>query len=482
MKFSNVYSQIWPLTSKGEALEIPKTSLYLFFVIELLIALLFSLIAKPFVIFLIVIGIIFLFFSLTSFHNFLYLMLLYVCVIPIHAWAKRYDFFQVYVSYKLIYLLLIILFLFWFVKSLKTKSLTIIISNLDIAFLIFFLFVLIGAINGLQKGIRSEFLISELLILFMYGTYVLYVNYNPEREDIKKLWVAFFLITVIVSIQYILVFLSEFSIFEVGIKRITTRQPHLALITLPLIYSTILLSDKKTEKIIVTLGIFPIFLMVIISQQRGLWLGVIFSFFVFVIFSILRTKINFKKVMILLLVLLIFVGLFAAAVTLLQNKIKSSSTYTLSQRVGSLQNLETDYSLFIRFVEIKQALKQVGNLSFFGAGIGKHITRFANQTYSNIVDNSYFYIYWKLGWMGVLSFLSIYFLFLYRCIRVLFKSNNKLDQIISLSAISGMCGLFLVALTNISLVLYRFNLVWGLVIASIEILYRFNKSKSRDKY
>ncbi|MFQ5687592.1 MAG: O-antigen ligase family protein [Candidatus Scalindua sp.] len=288
------------------------------------------------------------------------------------------------------------------------------------------------------------------------------------------MWIVLSLITIVVSIQYVLVFLSEFSIFEMGIKRITTRQPHLALIALPFIYSTILLSGKRINKIMAAIGIFPIVLMVVISQQRGLWLGVIFSLFVFLIFSILRTRIDLKRIIVLFCIFLIFIGLFVAAVILLNSKIKPTSTYTLGQRVESLQNLETDYSLFIRFVEIKRAWRQVGNLSVFGAGIGKHITRFANQSYSNIVDNSYFYIYWKLGWVGVFSFLGIYFMFFRRCIQVLFKSNNKQAQIISLSAISAMSGLFLVALTNVSLVLYRFNLVWALVIASVEILYRLN--------
>lgn len=457
--------------------RLPRVVLFAFLFIELSIAVTAVLTGKSFLVFGVAAGLIFLVVSLRSFDSFLAILLLYTCIFPVASWGERYDFFRHYVSYKLILFLLFILVLHWGYTRLRDKNLSIKLYNLDVALLVFMGLAFFGTIRGIRQGFNSDFIFIETITIGMMGIYFLYVNHDIERKDISNLWIFFLVLTIVISIQYILVFMSEFSIFATGLQRITTQQPHLALIALPFIFSTILLSQNRSHKLLAVIGLIPILLMIVISQQRGLWVGTLFSFLVFVTFATLRSKVTLRKV---LLLLMLFVTLTGSTVIILQRRTQQQSTEALSKRVETFTELQTDQSLIIRFFEIKKAMDQVGPFSLVGRGIGAQITRVAKLMYSHIVDNAYIYLYWKLGWTGLLTFLIVYFIFFRHCLKIIFHSENRFDQIIALSALSGMSGLCVVALTNVSLVLYRFNLVWALVLASVELIHR-NVSKQEPE-
>lgn len=444
---------------------------------EILLVAAAALTGKIWLIFGLTAGLIVLLFSIRSFHALVALLLTYTCFFPVTSWGERYDLFKHYVSHKLILFLFLLVVLHWCYTRLRSKNLSIRLYNLDLALLLFLILAFLATVRGVRQGFNPDFIFVEITTLGLLGIYFLYVNHDMNRNDIRNLWLLFFAITVVVSVQYILVFISEFNILTIGARRITTQQPHLALIVLPFIYSTLLMSESRVQKLLAFLGMVPIILMVIISQQRGLWVAVIFSFLIFALFATLRSKITFRKI---LLLLVLFTAFTAGTIVLLQQRTQEASTEALSKRVETFTELETDQSLIARLLEIKIAFDQVGPFSLFGRGLGAQITRVAKLIYSNIVDNAYVYLYWKLGWTGLLTFLIVYFIFFRHCLKIIFHSENRFDQIIALSALSGMSGLCVVALTNVSLVLYRFNLVWALVLASVELIHR-NVSKQEPE-
>ena len=108
-----------------------------------------------------------------------------------------------------------------------------------------------------------------------------------------------------------------------------------------------------------------------------------------------------------------------------------------------------------------------------GMGIGDRIMRtLLRPGLAHYVDNSYVYVYWKMGLLGLFSFLLVWFLFLKRCIFVLKHKIDEKSRLIVISSLAIFIGLALIALTNACLALYRFNIIWALTIGSVEIIAR----------
>ena len=76
-----------------------------------------------------------------------------------------------------------------------------------------------------------------------------------------------------------------------------------------------------------------------------------------------------------------------------------------------------------------------------------------------------------MGILGLTTYLIILFLFFKRGFHVFKHATQERYRQMSAAIMSGFAGLLLIGLTNASLVIYRFIIIWALVIATIETLY-----------
>ena len=138
-----------------------------------------------------------------------------------------------------------------------------------------------------------------------------------------------------------------------------------------------------------------------------------------------------------------------------------------------------DVSMNMRMLGIRRVMNQWQDSwinILFGTGLGAAKKRIAyNDTYPFIVDNSYVFLLWKMGIVGLLSYLSLFFLFFKKGLYVFFHTTKVESKQLSSALMAGVAGLLVVGLSNTCLLLYRFIIIWALAIATIELLYRQEK-------
>ena len=91
------------------------------------------------------------------------------------------------------------------------------------------------------------------------------------------------------------------------------------------------------------------------------------------------------------------------------------------------------------------------------------------------VDNSFIVILWKMGLVGLGLYILILFHFFHRGLYLFKHSKDISTQRFIAALLSGFAGLIFIALTNSCLAFYRFNIIWALSFASIEIYYQIEK-------
>jgi hypothetical protein len=210
-------------------------------------------------------------------------------------------------------------------------------------------------------------------------------------------------------------------------------------------------------------------MMVFISQQRGLWVGTLISLVILFFLSLSKKGEGRKKA---ILIFIIVASLSFLILTVIKKLFSAFGIATLMMRALTFRNLSLDPSLMIRRIEIGRAWEQCKDFFIIGTGLGSNIRRAAMGTTItwDTVDNSYFFLIWKTGILGLLIYLTMVFIFLKDALFVFKKDQNVEHQIIAASSIAGFIGLMAIAFTNSCLVMYRFNVIWASLFAIVEIL------------
>ncbi|MEO0093545.1 MAG: hypothetical protein ABIK67_04745, partial [candidate division WOR-3 bacterium] len=166
---------------------------------------------------------------------------------------------------------------------------------------------------------------------------------------------------------------------------------------------------------------------------------------------------------------------------LLQNLTQGRLLTTVFTRIIiflSPKLVKYDISAITRISEIKNALSTVGNDFLFGRGLGDAVVTRWREVEQITVDNTFAYLYWKTGLIGLLSFVAVILYFLRRCITTLRKQLLAQEKIFVLSALLNMVALLVVAFFNVCLAAYRPMLVWSATLAVVESIARKYEDKN----
>jgi hypothetical protein len=158
------------------------------------------------------------------------------------------------------------------------------------------------------------------------------------------------------------------------------------------------------------------------------------------------------------------IALIGIGLTAAQAATDGTFLTTISSRIFIFLNigeLSLDISWQIRWTEIDDALQDIGKFWLFGQGFGASFVTRSRYMLAITVDQSYVYLIWKTGVIGLLSFLYMYFVFFKRGIGSLLKKISNQDRVFVLAAMLNMAGMMLVAMTNASIPHYRLMFVWA---------------------
>ncbi|MDD2890374.1 MAG: O-antigen ligase family protein, partial [bacterium] len=170
---------------------------------------------------------------------------------------------------------------------------------------------------------------------------------------------------------------------------------------------------------------------------------------------------------------------------------KISFPHMVKERSATLKHLAIDPSFLGRMELTSYVLPKVQKSPIVGTGLGDQIfykklaLSGVSVVYShgslstsiiphknNIIswlDMSYLNVLWKMGIIGLLTFLGLYIVFVKRCWFIFKHSENEFEKWSSLGILTGIVGLLFTGLLSAILVGYRFNLTWAALMGIIEL-------------
>lgn len=397
-----------------------------------------------------------------------YLFTAYFLIFPEKFYSIFFPGIPITFYWAIGYLLFLLLVFYWIAYILK-NSVQFSFKATDKMLIVFFIAIAVALVSGVLRKHQFSFIRLEFIALSLYLAYFM-VLYSPLKNNPKRFFDFITLCSAIIAFQFF-DSLVKFggSIFLV---RVVSMHIHVSLLAISYICITLVYSMNKVRKIIMGLLLPFILVSVIISQQRALW-GASLVICVLVLLIYIYHKRHKMKI------ILITIGGSIAFVFLsffIINYLTTGSLYnTIISRGRVLLNIEatlSDASYIIRTNEIAEAMQSVKGDFLLGKGIGAStVTRWRLMNHAT-VDNSYAYIYWKMGILGLIGFVGFYIVFFVRGLKLLRLPISIDERIFTIATLLNFVGLFIVGLTNVCIVHYRFILIWAASIGFIEFIIR----------
>lgn len=412
----------------------------------------------------------FILFTAFSVEKIFFFLCFYIIIFEEYYYAQYFPGLPIYYLWPLATGLFVLLLIYWLIYLLKNQT-SFQIKSLDILIIIFLFFVILSTLNGLLRGYDAKSWRWDILPYPFYLSYFIFI-YSKLKTKTK----FFYNIVLLLSIPVALTMIYTLSQLKGAIllQRIVTQNIHMMQFAIPYAGLIAIYSQSLKRRIICTL-LLPIFVLaVIISQQRALLFTTFLSSFVlFIIFIKIVYKPLKKNTKLIL--MLIMIAVLIIPFVIIESITKESLLLTFISRFYIFlnpTNFTSDASWQIRWQEIVRVLPQINENLIFGAGLGATTISRHRLILQITVDNSYVYVLWKMGIIGLLSFLSIHYMLIKRC-RLVLKHTKIVDEkIFATTILLNTIGMLLIGVTNAGIAHYRFLFIWLALMASIELTAR----------
>jgi hypothetical protein len=415
--------------------------------------------------------------TLFSFRRTVVILLMYVSLLPAAEYGSRTPFFHgVYFHLPILFVFMILLGIYLMGESLHSgRRPRLSWAGLDGWVLGLTGVTLLSAFRGLVLNPNLSIIRMETAFLLLYAIYFLY-RVGLDFRGFSFLWRWFILAAILTSVVFVALAHSMGSLSGLFLSRVVTRQPHLALLGIPLLMSSMIMKRHWGQRLLSLGLLLPLLVMVFLSQQRGLWGGVLVTCFVLITLIYFRKERTWIRVLRFFILILLILCVIVGAVLVIDRFVEGSILLTLFSRMISMKSLSMDVSTQIRVSDIHRVVDAWDRslwTRLVGTGLGASYESvdFA-RSYPYLIDNSYLFVLWKMGILGFLVLCGLLLSVLRKGMFLFFQTNEEEVRILIVGLVSGLMGLMVVALTNACLVQYRFIVVWALLFASIESLYR----------
>ncbi len=406
-----------------------------------------------------------LFLTFLSVERTYYLFACYIALAPSQTYLDYFPGIPIYYAIRFSLALFILLLLYWAIY-LSQNNETFKLNALDYAIIAYLCICVLSTINGYYHGFSSDYIIGDLLHHLFYVVYFIF-RFSPLKKNILRTYDIFFVLSILVGIEFLYGFSQTHGL--IFIRRVVSRNIHLMPFAISFICSTFLYGASK-KRTLIFLILLPLTLFsVFISQQRSLWLTTILTLLFFSIIYLYNKRstirIHFKRIAFTGFGVLIAVG---AILQFLKTPVKlligSRLLVFLNPRI-----IGFDISWLTRKSEIALALKDFSHQFLIGAGFGDTIVSTSRHFILFSPDNAYAYLLWKLGLLGLVTFLIIQVLFIKNCFNILRRSSEKNEKVFALTAFINTMNLLIIGFANASVSQYEFLLLWVGVMAAIAI-------------
>ena len=410
------------------------------------------------------------FFFMTAFsvERSFYLFAAYFLIFPDKFYGVFFPGVPVNFFWSIGYLRVLVISLYWLIDLLRCRT-DYVLKTLDKMRLGFITSGLISALLGLLRGYRFSYFRLEIMPLSLYLGYFIVLR-SSLKENPRRFYDFVTLCAVLIAFEFI----DSLLIFggSIFLVRVVSMHIHMALFGISYICISMIYSADRTRKIIMGIALPVILASVVISQQRALWgATLVLLLLVFAIYVYHRRE----TIVTIGATVLGIVGVLFVSYAILNQIFRGALYNTIITRGVVLLDIEAtlnDASYMIRSSETVEALRTVKEDFLFGKGIGASVvTRWRLMEHAT-VDNTYAYVYWKMGILGLIGFFGFYAVFFLRSLGLLRKPITADERIFTISTLLNFIGLFVVALTNVCIVHYRFILIWAASIGFVEFMAR----------
>jgi len=401
-----------------------------------------------------------------------YLFALYVAVAPNSIYLSYFPGITIYYWWRFAFLFFGLLLFYWVIYLSKNPQRAD-FRSLDYAIIVYLVLVFLSAIRGFLFGFQRHIVLWDLSPHLWYLCYFIF-RYSPLKSNLRKFFDIILFYVVIVGLEFIYGFSqAEGFIF---LRRIVSRNIHLALFAIPYIGATIIYGTKLIRKIVLTLLLPIILAAVFFSQQRSLWFAAFSTLIILgIIFMYSRRRWIVEHTKKLLVMFATTILTIVIIFFIFGTQVKEELFITTLSRILVFIDpslIEYDTSWLVRGKEIAAALESFPYQFLLGSGFGDSIVSPLRPLILISPDNAYVYLLWKMGIVGLSIFIIIHLLFIKRCFMILFRTESPDHKIFALTGLLNTFGLMIVGFANACISQYQFLVIWTAIIAAIEIIAR----------
>jgi len=354
-------------------------------------------------------------------------------------------------------LLLIVITLAWLAKAAMNKGLSLFIKTpLNKAIGVYVLVCLIATLRGIALGfvIPEKGLFYILRYVEYFLLYILVANHIHSRKQIKFFLTVFFITCAIVSVYGIIQIPQGIRVsapFEGKVGEPNTFGGYLLFISCLAI--GLLLQNIPHGRRLALVGLVAlIFFPLLYTLSRASYVGIIFSFLVFVIMS--------KRKLVLVATM---TAIAALIIVIRPEAIISRVEYTFQERQTNLAkifNIYLDPSASARIFSWRDSLEAWRKNPILGRGISGH----------GFIDGQYTSTLPEIGAIGFLALLWLLWSILKHSFSVYKKMDDELYKGLTLGFIAGFIGLAIHALTANTFIILRIMEPFWFITAIIMML------------
>ena len=440
----------------------------LFFIIQL--SFIFLLYIHPLIAFVFIISSIFLITAFINLEKAFFAIILTLLLIPSHGY--NHPPFYYGIDFKIITPLVIILLTFLIIEVLTRRRVSLPV-NLKLPTIFFLSYLVIACFIGYFLKNRTYYIVSDFLILSLYGVYLVIPTIISTKESFYKTLNIFIIATGIIAIEYLVIF--SFNLLAGGFQRVNPNQALTYIFSIPLIIGTaIKMRTSKLKKFALIMVIVLAFGGIAVTFTRGLWIALLLSSSIMLF--LFRKDID--KRLLLIGILTIVCGTIVTLVYLA--RIVGIDIWSnLIGRAATILEFSEIASVRQRLTANQIVADQVMKNPIFGYGLGKQLVySFGGVSYFlHWIDNSYLMLLWKLGFVGTIPFLLLPLKSFIEAIRIFRKARDTRIRIFAGAMISFTIPFLIYAFASPLLIKYLLNLVWATLFGLIDSIKNFSSSE-----
>jgi O-antigen ligase len=332
-----------------------------------------------------------------------------------------------------------------------------------------FLWAGFAAITGLARDAEPGAWKLEISDCVLYSTFILAAGGLTRPRHFRLLLATIVAGLVVVAVQYVAALLTGAAGFH-GTGRVITQQANLVVLVAP--FLIVAFASRLRGGTLWLMGLVPAAVVVLLSQQRMLFLAVPVSVLTACALGLRHRVVSLRRVA------LIVAALAAAVVVawgLVGSLEVSGSVRTvgegLAERTGQMSDAQSSPSLIVRLVSFAYVWEEkIKARPITGWGLGDvaqiPILRLDGMRETLRVDNSYLTLLWKSGAVGLALFLLLYGITFVRALRLANHPNAE-ARVLAIGVASALIGILLLATASTLITHYPFNAIWGVLLGAV---------------